>query len=267
VAWSSRGQKGGSYSNRGIFAQRFDSLGQRQGAEFQVNTFTFFRQYAPNLVHDSQGNFVVVWASAGQDVYYYEGNVAGRRFRSNGAPIGDEFRVSSSTFNNEYRPSIANDSTGNFVVVWASPGQGFAVNNIIGRRFDSSATPIGGDFRVDTSTSYNAWLPTASFDSVGNFVVAWTSYLVGSRFEVLARRFDHFATPLANDFVVNTTTTQEQTYPVLFHDPAGNFLVVWESTHLINSGWDVFARRFIVDAVASGAARGGQSSLRVLQSE
>ena len=265
VAWASRAQKGGSYYNLGIFAQRFDSFGQRVGPEFQVNSFTFFDQYGPELVHDAFGGFVVVWSSQGQDPYFLDRAVVGRRFEPNGIPIGGEFQVSSATWHYERRPHIAMGPEGDFVVTWVTPGQGFAVRNILARRFDSSATPMGLDFKVDTSTSFNAWVPKVSFASTGAFVVAWTAYIPGSRFEVLARRLDRFGTPLGADFVVNSITTFEQTYPVLIHDTSGNFLILWESTHI--DGWDILGRRFILNAVAAGPASGGQSRLRIHQRE
>ncbi|HEX2464373.1 MAG TPA: hypothetical protein VHR17_07075, partial [Thermoanaerobaculia bacterium] len=39
----------------------------RQGAEFQVNTFTPSGQYVPALASDGDGDFVVTWTSYGQD--------------------------------------------------------------------------------------------------------------------------------------------------------------------------------------------------------
>jgi hypothetical protein len=51
----------------GIFAQRFDALGVRRGAEFQVNVFTTGIQSRASATTDPVGNFIIVWRSVGQD--------------------------------------------------------------------------------------------------------------------------------------------------------------------------------------------------------
>ena len=64
VVWTSEDQDGSGY---GIFAQRYDSSGVAQGSEFQVNTYTTSHQQYPAVVMDSDGDYVVVWQSDGQD--------------------------------------------------------------------------------------------------------------------------------------------------------------------------------------------------------
>jgi hypothetical protein len=57
VAWESEGQDG---NDKGIFAQRFSSYGDRIGIELQVNTHTPSFQQIPALAIDADGDFVVV---------------------------------------------------------------------------------------------------------------------------------------------------------------------------------------------------------------
>jgi hypothetical protein len=63
VAWHSLQDYGGY----GVFAQRFNSAGARQGAEFQVNTYSTDHQYYATVGSDNDGDFVVAWESKGQD--------------------------------------------------------------------------------------------------------------------------------------------------------------------------------------------------------
>jgi len=65
VVWHSfSGQDGSTY---GVFGQRFDPAGAPKGAEFRVNSYTTSGQSAPAVASDSDGDFVVVWQSTGQD--------------------------------------------------------------------------------------------------------------------------------------------------------------------------------------------------------
>lgn len=64
VVWSSAYQDGSGY---GVFGQRFDAAGARVGSEFQVNTTTEGYQETPAVARRTQGDFVVVWSSYGQD--------------------------------------------------------------------------------------------------------------------------------------------------------------------------------------------------------
>ncbi len=68
VVWDSF-QDGSGY---GVFGQHYSSSGTAQGTEFQVNTYTTSNQGSaaqggPALAADSDGDFVVVWASRYQD--------------------------------------------------------------------------------------------------------------------------------------------------------------------------------------------------------
>ena len=65
VVWESAGQDGDSY---GVFARDFDAAGMAAATEFQVNTFTTgFQGYTNSVSAAGDGNFLIVWADAGQD--------------------------------------------------------------------------------------------------------------------------------------------------------------------------------------------------------
>ena len=63
---------------RGIHAQRFASSGVPLGPEFRVNTFVTNYQNFSSVASDPVGNFVVTWASYGQDGSAY--GVFGQRY-------------------------------------------------------------------------------------------------------------------------------------------------------------------------------------------
>jgi hypothetical protein len=238
VVWTSFTQDG---SNRGVFAQRYASSGLPLGPEFRVNTYTTSFQDFPSVASDSSGNFVVAWRSSAQN-----GGVFAQRYASSGLPLGPEFRVNTYTPSSQGYPSVASDSSGNFVVVWQSfappPGPGAAV---FGQRYASSGSPLGPEFRVNTFNTGYQGLPSLASDSSGTFVVAWMSFSQdGSYFGVFGQRYDGAGTPLGPEFRVNTFTTGHQYFPRVASDPAGNFVVVWESVNQDGSGAGVFGQRY-----------------------
>ena len=65
VSWSSSGGQDGS--DFGIYAQRYNAAGARQGVEFQVNSFTSGDQLESSIAALADGGWVVSWTSLGQD--------------------------------------------------------------------------------------------------------------------------------------------------------------------------------------------------------
>jgi hypothetical protein len=98
-----------------------------------VNTWTTDDQYRQSITSLSNGGFVVVWQSDGQDGSY--GGVYGQRFDSNGNKVGSEFQVNTWTTGDQGAPSITSLSNGGFVVVWHSYGQDGSYWGVYGRMF------------------------------------------------------------------------------------------------------------------------------------
>jgi hypothetical protein len=212
------------------------------GPEFQVNTYVMNAQDFPSIAVDPAGDFVVAWESTTQD-----GNGDGifaQRYSGTGAPLGAEFQVNANTTYDQINASVASDSAGNFVVVWESPyvnGLGYMIQ---GQRYASTGVPLGGEFRVNTYTTYNKLFPKVVF-AAGSFIVVWQSYFQeGPNFGVYARRFSGTGAPLGGEFRVNTFTPGYQGHPSVASDPAGNFVVAWHSLGQDGSGFGVFAQRF-----------------------
>jgi hypothetical protein len=185
VVWGSDGQDGSSY---GIFGQRYATNGTPLGAEFRVNTYTTGDQSGPDVDSDGTGNFVVVWESALQDGSGQ--GIFGQRFSASGAPAGAEFKVNTYTTSDQGRPSVALDSSGNFVVVWQSAGQDGSANGVFGQRYAAAGTLLGGEFRVNTFVTNDQMDPSVAADDAGDFVVVWTSSgQDGSNYGVFGQRY------------------------------------------------------------------------------
>jgi len=130
--------------------------------------------------------------------------VFARRFRADGAPRGLDFRVNTYTTGrqipNRVASTVAADAAGNFVVVWESYGQDGSGSGVFGQRYDSTGTPQGAEFQVNTYTPGSQALPAVAADGTGNFVVAWTSGYPtnqdGSSFGIFGQRYDSTGAPV-----------------------------------------------------------------------
>ena len=75
---------------------------------------------------DSGGHFIVTWGEG-----YGGTRVAARRFDALGAPRGAAFTVTTSA----YRPAVAADRVGNFLVAWDTVGEDGSAAGVFARRF------------------------------------------------------------------------------------------------------------------------------------
>ena len=68
-------------------------------------------------------------------------------------PDGPEFQVNTYTTGVQAAPSVAVDTSGNFVVVWQSSGPDGSSDGVFGQRFNNTGTPQGTEFQVNTYTT------------------------------------------------------------------------------------------------------------------
>ncbi len=144
-------------------------------------------------------------------------------------PLTGEFQVQTYTTNDQVYPSIASAASGGFVVVWESRVQDpDESRGIVGRRFEASGQPIGGEFTVNTHFTGQQVRTEVAATPDGAFVVVWDSLLQdGSSYGVFARVFDKEASPLGPEFQVNTYTTGPQYGADVAAAGDGRFVVVW----------------------------------------
>ncbi|MEZ0372049.1 MAG: fibronectin type III domain-containing protein [Candidatus Sericytochromatia bacterium] len=79
ISWHSAGQVGEGYYYD-VFAQRYNSQGQAQGTEFQVNSTTIGDQRDPAVAMDANGDFVIAWGT----YHVVNEEVFAQRYRADG---------------------------------------------------------------------------------------------------------------------------------------------------------------------------------------
>jgi len=249
VVWQSDGQDG---SNYGVFGQIFDSSGAKIGAEFQVNTYTTNKQWAPEVGTFNDGTFVVVWESYGQDGSGWGAH--GQKFNSDGTKLGAEFQIHTYTTNDQGLPSVGTFSDGSFVIVWHGVTQEDLSFGVCGQRFDSSGARVGSEFLINTYTTSHQAHPNVGTFNDGNFVVVWHSLdQDGSLEGAYGQRFDSSGAKLGGEFQINTHTVSNQRAPIVGTFDDGNFVVVWHSLDQDGSSWGVHGQRFDSSVAKLGA--------------
>ncbi|MDQ7076632.1 MAG: hypothetical protein Q9M45_02110, partial [Robiginitomaculum sp.] len=99
-----------------VRAQRYDASGGPQGSEFLVSTATAASQVEPSVAGLTGGGFIIAWRDDNGD-----GNgktVRAQRYDANGLVQGGKFQVNTTITNDQYQPSVAALSNGNFVIAW-----------------------------------------------------------------------------------------------------------------------------------------------------
>ncbi len=201
-------------SSCGIYAQRFNSSGVRQGVEFKVNTS---HHWVPGRRPRSDGRRRQLRRGVG-------GFRQGRRQRVRrhrrpslqlrGHRVGH--RVPRQCLHRERRNrSRRRDGLRRRLRGGLGPELRTCRRSalgIFGRLFASTGTPIGGEFRVTDFTGYRG-TPAVAMDGDGDFVVVWNTPLdfggggLGGNVGVMGRRFSSTGVGIGAEFLVNSYTT------------------------------------------------------------
>ena len=168
VVWASPND-GDGY---GVALRRYTSSGAAIGLELQVNSYTVSDQDSGAVAMDDDGDFVVVWASLGQDGNF--NGVFARLFTSSGAAVGVEFQINLATATAQSEPAVSRDADGDFVVAWSS--RHLTANlDVFARRFSSSGIALGGEITVNTVNLDAQFEPAIDLEPDGDFAVVWRS--------------------------------------------------------------------------------------------
>ena len=234
VAWQSMEPTGNSYE---VLTRRFDATGAPLESPFQVNIFTTGTQEATAVVHQSNGDFLVVWHSEDSLADPGSFSIQGRLYDAASMPLTTELQLNGFTTSAQALPDVGVGPDDGFVVTWSSYGSGgddVEGLSIQARHFDATLAPVAGEFQVNAVTTGNQAYPSLSVDVSGDFVVAWEDGLYGGGADgsgpgIFARRFAPDATPVGDEYQVNTYTSGDQIEAVVVHDPQGNTSVFWRS--------------------------------------
>ena len=131
-------------------------------------------------------------------------------------------------------------------------GSGYEV---YAQRFSSAGTKQGGEFLVNTFTTFHQKQAAVARDADGDFVVVWTSDgdpVSRNTFGIVGQRYNAAGVAQGGRFAVNKTLAVYG-FPAIAMDAAGNFAVAWESHDDDGSG-----RSISTQTVQRGGADAGE---------
>jgi hypothetical protein len=289
MAWTSINQEpDGGF---GIYARKIDSQGNPVippdcsencdpvTGEFLVNTVIPNYQMSPAVAIDnSDGSFVIAWQSRGQDAndviqgYNYDYGIFAQRFESSGAKSGGEIPVNTTTYNNQYIPTVA-AANGKFVIAWmglGADGSGYD-QGVFAQIFNNQGTREGDEFLVNKYTDDNQEVPRAAMDKNGNFIIVWQSKNQdGDGYGIYGKMYSSTGEIAKDEFIINSITANNQQNPSVAMNEDGNFVISWVdytktlisgdpnchrfcSPLIYNNKYNVYARQFDNVGKPSGA--------------
>ncbi|ASQ90919.1 hypothetical protein CHL67_08295 [Prosthecochloris sp. GSB1] len=225
VFWESYEQDGSGF---GVYGQRFAADGSRVGGEFQVNSYTQDDQWNPSVAVLEDGGLVVAWESLWQDSS--EGGIYARRYDAAGNVVGEEFKVNTTNFEDQTRPTVAALDNGGFVITWQSANPSGADNRLVlGQYYNADGETVGEEFLVSDDANSSTLItgdghsivPFHSLAALSNgaFIVAWTS-ADGEQNDIHARIYGGNNAPTVSTGIADTSTPEDALYS---YDASLNF--------------------------------------------
>jgi hypothetical protein len=233
----------------GIQGRRFSADGASLGNAFIISPGSGNSVEGRTSVRTAaDGSFVVAWEA--QPVSG-SSTVRARRYDAGATPLGPEFQVNTSTTGFHREPSVAVAPDGAFVVAWQA---NTSIWDVYARRFDAGGAPLGGQFLVNTVTTFNQSGVSVYAAPDGGFAAFW--FGLHDNLDVHARRYDAAGQP-GPAFVANSYVTGTQNAAVALYDPSGSFTVAWAGPGPTDQNGGIFAQRFD----AAGAPVGSELRL------
>jgi len=221
-----------------IYAQRYYLSGERIGSNFKVNddAGTAY-QGSPAIAIYGYGSFIIAWQDKRNGNY----DIYTQRYDAAATPLGTNFKVNddADTAVQEY-PTIATDSSGNFVVAWVDYRNGNS--DIYAQRYDAAATPLGTNFKVnDDAGTTPQYFPDIDMNDYGDFVIVWEDYPYDNP-DIFAQRYNPSGNPLDSNYLIPNPgyAAFHQQLPAVAVNGC-NISFAWMDNRRAK-GWDIYAK-------------------------
>lgn len=234
------------YSSVAIYGQRYGADGKETGSEFQVNT-TNSSAYSLSVSTLGDGGWVVVWEAS-------TGGLYGQRFDPAASKVGSEFRINEGASFRQEVPVVSALDNGGWVVVWDSIDSSGNSKGVLGQRYDDNGNAVGVTFQVDSQPAAKDEAdPAVTGLADGGWLVVWQNYGNNQNNDIYAQRYDADGDKVGAEFLVNSTTADEQRWASVQGLPGGGWIIAWETDVLPgDDSYDIHAQRY-----SSGGARVG----------
>lgn len=255
--------QGGSDTDTSVFGRRFTAAGQPVGGRFILSANTDGSQSEPAVTLLPGGGFVATWTSGPLPFASKQSDVYARRFDAAARPLAPEFRVNTTTANEQGASQVKSDGQGNFLAGWLNFGGEGTFYDVYTRRFAADGTPLTDEIQVNTGDTVPTSQPefAMAVRQDGESVFVWTDNGADPGLDdevgLLGQRLAADGTLLGPIFHVNAATAGVQDEAAITLTPLG-FFVAWRSyANPASPVPRIFGRRFFAD----GTPRGGDVRL------
>ncbi len=240
VTFSDNSQTGLDTLSYAVRAQIYNADGTTSGGNFLINSTTTGEQTDSSVTALTNGKFVVAFVDySGTGADTSSNAVRAQIFNADGTKSGSEFLVNSTTFGIQGDPDITALAGGGFVVTFSdlsNTGSDTSGGAVRARIFSANGTPAGNDFVVNSTTTGSQTFSSVTALADGRFIVAFvdgsTTSNDSSGDAILAQVFNADGTKSGIEFLVNTTTTGDQSRPVFTELADGRIMVAFEDGSL-----------------------------------
>lgn len=181
-----------------VVAALFNAGGERQGADFRLNSKV--AQCAdPSILGLADGGFALAWSAwneqpgiivSGKSGFQSGWDVFFRSFDSQGGARFEETRVNSHARGDQFSPALGVRGAAP-LVVWSSLGQEGFDQGVYGRFVSSTQGSMRSDeFRVNSTTVAPQLQPAVAGDDSGRAVVVWSAFFGGKNsYDLAGQRY------------------------------------------------------------------------------
>jgi hypothetical protein len=235
--------------NSQILMRGFSGDGCQSFPESRVNQDTNGNHVNPKVAAVGS-EYVVVW----QSIVNGDSNILVAGFAADGTRLFPDQVVNQVTVGTQSNPSVAINSSGNFVVVWEDHSGRDA--NIVGRAFDTGirtpndpsddGRPLTSQFDVNTAVN-DQTRPTVAIDDSSRFATVWEDWgASGQNPEGVKARFlyiseqSHVHTWMSTRYIRSPSSGRYVGEPSIAMNAAGRFVTAWKETKVTNdTEWEV----------------------------
>ncbi|SFI19980.1 cadherin repeat domain-containing protein [Planctomicrobium piriforme] len=223
--------------SQGIFAQRYNSSGSKQGDVIRIQDGSI-----PDVAMDAAGDFVLTWKSQSSDGTNTVKMLSARAYDVTGVQHGGDVLLASSTTAAFTTPVVAMNAGGEFAVAW---GEGYTtsydhITTIQSRIYDLDVELLKA--RDPFVSGAELQMSSIAIDSNGDEIVVWNNdtHQYGSQGEDVYALLYQPGSDQPSNTRVNTTRRGEVQGQVAMDD-ARDVTVVWTS---VRPGPDILGQQF-----------------------
>ena len=167
-----------------------------------------------------------------------------------------ETRVNTTRTDIQSSPSVAVLANGGWVVTWQSFNQDGEGYGIYQQRYGANGQPVGGEIRVNTTTSYWQVSPSVTGLKDGGWLVTWDWTLEisgnpGLNY-VSQQRYDADGWTVGGETQVSTDTARDKNYSSVAALANGGWVVTWQSSGQDGSLNGIYQQRYGADGHQAG---------------